>query len=194
MSALSLLESKHGKKFRDAEVVSSALYPKVFDEYQEFVKTYGDVSILPTPNYFQGALPGEEIVVNMAGREVNVKHVVKSHVNDDGSRDVFFEVMGYPRTVNVQEKTASKERVQGNRKNLQADANDPRQLGAPMPGVILNYKVPEGTTVSKGQPLVILGAMKMETVVVAPRAGVILSIPLKDGDNVQVGDLLLTLA
>ena len=50
--------------------------------------------------------------------------------------------------------------------NVKAETSDLKQIGAPMPGNILSYKVGETHHVKKGDPLVILSAMKMETVVV----------------------------
>jgi len=130
-------------------------------------------------------------MVNMAGREVQVKHIVKSHVHhNDGSREVFFEVMGYPRSVNVLDKTAAKAPAAA---HVKADSKNMKHLASPMPGVLVEYKVAEGDIVTKGQPLVIVSSMKIETVVVAPCGGRVQSIPLKDGDNVTAGDLLLLL-
>eukprot|EP00386_Alphamonas_edax_P002427 GDKI01007201.1.p2 GENE.GDKI01007201.1~~GDKI01007201.1.p2 ORF type:complete len:597 (+),score=278.52 GDKI01007201.1:1437-3227(+) len=183
------LEERHGRKFTDTELVSSVMYPKVFDDYLDFRKKFGDVSILSTAQYFVGPQPGEDIVVDMAGREVHIKYIAKSGVLADGSRDVFFEVMGLPRTVNVKDKSAKKEVKQ----NVKADRGDVKQIAAPMPGNILNYKVKEGEQVKKGTPLVVLSAMKMETVVVAPANGTVDSIPLRDGSQIEVGDLLIRL-
>ncbi|KAF8819263.1 pyruvate carboxylase [Cardiosporidium cionae] len=183
------LEETYGRKFKETELLSSILYPKVFAEYLEFVKIYGDVSVLPTANYFVGAEPGETITINMAGREVQVKYIAKTHILDDGSRDVFFEVMGFPRTINVKDKNAK----QASNRNMQADFSDYKQIGAPMPGTIISYRVQENEEVVKGQPLVVVSAMKMETVVVAPCNGIVASIPLKDGDTVETNDLLIKL-
>jgi len=183
------LEEKHGRKFSEADLVSSVMYPKVFDEYQEFRKKFGDVSVLPTPHYFVGCDPGEDITVDMAGREVHLKYIAKTHVLSDGTREVYFEVMGLPRSVTVKDQTAKAEI----KANVKAETSDLKQIGAPMPGNILSYKVGETHHVKKGDPLVILSAMKMETVVVAPCAGEVASIPLRDGDKIEAGDLLLRL-
>lgn len=53
------------------------------------------------------------------------------------------------------------------KKNVKADLKDPKQIASPMPGNILQYKVVEGQSVRKGDPVVIITAMKMETVVVS---------------------------
>ncbi len=66
-------------------------------------------------------------------------------------------------------------------------------VNSPLPGTILDIKVSEGDTVSQGQTLVILEAMKMENEIPSPVTGKISSIKIKKGDSVSTGDLLLTL-
>lgn len=64
---------------------------------------------------------------------------------------------------------------------------------APMPGDILDVKVNAGDTVSEGQVLMVLEAMKMENDIVAPKAGKIASINVKKGDKVNRDDLLASI-
>lgn len=62
-----------------------------------------------------------------------------------------------------------------------------------MPGVVVETKVAVGDAVTAGTPMLILSAMKMETVVAAPMAGRVESLTVKSGDDVQPGDLLVGL-
>ena len=64
---------------------------------------------------------------------------------------------------------------------------------APMPGNILEVKVNSGDTVSEGQVLMVLEAMKMENDIVAPKAGTIASVNVKKGDSVNRDDLLASI-
>ncbi len=64
---------------------------------------------------------------------------------------------------------------------------------APMPGTILNINVNEGDTVTAGQVLLILEAMKMENEIVAPRDGKISNVLTTKGASVNSGDKLLTI-
>ncbi len=64
---------------------------------------------------------------------------------------------------------------------------------APMPGNILDIKVKVGDTVTEGQTLLILEAMKMENEIVAPQAGVVTGIDTVKNDVVSSGDILLTI-
>lgn len=61
---------------------------------------------------------------------------------------------------------------------------------SPMPGVILDVKVNVGDTVSEGQALFVLEAMKMENDVNAPCAGTVASINVSKQSNVETGTIL----
>lgn len=63
-------------------------------------------------------------------------------------------------------------------------------LKAPMPGMIIRYDKKEGDTVSAGETVVILEAMKMENALPAPADGTIKAINFKDGDSVAKNDVL----
>ena len=63
-------------------------------------------------------------------------------------------------------------------------------VSAPMPGMIIRYEVSEGATVSEGDVVLILEAMKMENSIPAPCGGTVKKINYKDGDSVQKDDVL----
>lgn len=67
------------------------------------------------------------------------------------------------------------------------------QVGAPMPGTVMEVRVKVGDSVEKGAPLVVLSAMKMEMVVQAPTSGKVKSIDISEGMKLEGDDLLLTL-
>ncbi|MCK0069768.1 acetyl/propionyl/methylcrotonyl-CoA carboxylase subunit alpha [Kordiimonas laminariae] len=73
------------------------------------------------------------------------------------------------------------------------DADGPGTIVAPMPGKMLEIKVTDGETVEKGQPLLVMEAMKMEQTINAPRDGVVSGLSLKAGDQVTDGTVLLTI-
>ena len=66
-------------------------------------------------------------------------------------------------------------------------------MSAPMPGVILKILTSVGQQVSKGMPLLILEAMKMEHVISAPRDGTVAAINCREGELVQPGSDLIEL-
>lgn len=65
------------------------------------------------------------------------------------------------------------------------------QIKAPMPGLVLNVLVGEGTEVKKGDNLLVLEAMKMENMIKSPTDGVIKKIEVKQGDKVEKNELLV---
>jgi biotin carboxyl carrier protein len=65
-------------------------------------------------------------------------------------------------------------------------------LTAPMPGVILSVAVKPGETVSYGQLLCTLEAMKMKNAIRAPREGTIAHVEVQEGQRVNYGDVLIT--
>ncbi len=67
------------------------------------------------------------------------------------------------------------------------------KVEAPMPGNILDIKVAVGDSVSNGQVLCILEAMKMENDIVAPSDGTVASIEVAKGDSVEAGSVIITL-
>lgn len=71
---------------------------------------------------------------------------------------------------------------------------DGTPVSAPLAGTIWKVEVAMGQTVQEGDVLVILEAMKMETQVVADKAGMVSFVAIKPGDNVKVGDLLVSIA
>lgn len=62
---------------------------------------------------------------------------------------------------------------------------------SPMPGVILDIKVKEGDSVSEGQAVIILEAMKMENEIVSEFAGTVSAIRVKKGDTVDTDAVLV---
>ncbi len=171
--------------------LSSVLYPKVFDEFAKHVATYSDTSIFSTPVFFYGLNTGEEISIDIeSGKTLIIKFLTISEPHADGSRTVFFELNGQPRDVTVIDKSLEPTQKAA----VKADPNDMRQVGASMPGMVVTVAVQAGDSVKKGQKLMTVEAMKMETTINAERDGKIADILVKPGSQVATGDLMLKFA
>ena len=71
--------------------------------------------------------------------------------------------------------------------------SDKSAVGAPMPGGVVDVKALPGDEVEVGQPLFVLSAMKMETTINAPSAGVVGRVTVNSGDSVEADELLATI-
>ncbi len=184
------LRDSHGPRIRDVDVISASLYPKVFDEYMEFRVKNSDISVLPTRYCFAPMSIGEEISVEIEqGKTLIMQLTAVSQADDEGVREVFFSLNGRLRTVRVRDQAASTEVVERER----ADVTNPGSVGAPMPGLVVELRTEVGAEVAAGDPLVVLSAMKMETVVSSPVGGTVRRIAVAAGDDLDAGDLLCEL-
>jgi pyruvate carboxylase len=184
------LEDKHGRKMRMSDVVSAALYPRVFDEYAAQLNTWEDVSILDTPTYFYGMEVGQEIWVDLEqGKTLVISLQAIGDPDSAGMRTVWFELNGQARQVLARDQALAPA-ASARRK---AARDDPNQVGASMPGTVIGVHCKEGEEVSPGSPLVTLEAMKMETVLRATKRGRIKSVIPALKSSVEVDDLLVLL-
>lgn len=170
------------------DLIAYALYPKVFMDYHHFCESYGDMSVLDTPTFFYGMNLGEEIEVEIEkGKTLIVRLVSISEPKEDGTRVFYFELNGQSREIRV--KDNSIESLISTRPKV--DKSNDKQIGATMPGTVLAVNCSKGDSVAKGDHLLTTEAMKMETTIQAPYEGVIKAIHVKDGDSIEVNDLLI---
>ncbi|MEM7314752.1 MAG: pyruvate carboxylase subunit B, partial [Planctomycetota bacterium] len=178
------------RKPTDREVVTYLLYPKVYRQYAEHHKQYSDISGIPTPAFFYGLEPGEEIAVDIEeGKRLIIKYLAQGEAHPDGTRTVFFELNGQPRDVTVVDTSLAPDSPAA----VKADSSDPKQVGASMPGMVVNVTIAAGDSIAKGQSLLTLEAMKMETTITAEKSGKVAQVLVKKGSQVDTGDLLLIL-
>jgi pyruvate carboxylase len=184
------LSAKLRHEASDDELHSSLMYPDVFLDYARFARHFGDVMMLPTPTFFYGLKPGEEISVELEpGKTLFIKLLNVGSADKDGRRAVTFELNGVTRQTYVIDKALH---VQV-KSRVQADPAQPSQVGAPIPGVITSLAATVGAKVAKGDKLLTLEAMKMQSTIYAPVEGVVDEVCVKVGDNVESKDLLVRL-
>jgi len=182
------LTKTHGS-IKEVDVISASLYPKETDEYLKFRNTYGPVEKLDTRVFFVGPKVAEDLAVEIeSGKTLYIKPLAISELNSKtGEREVFFELNGQLRSIFVKDNSAS-DKIRAHPK---ATKGWPGSVGSPMPGNVLNIKVTEGENVKKGQALVVISAMKMETVVTSPVDGKVKRIAVTNGQKISGDDLLL---
>ncbi len=184
------LEKKVGHKVARTDVMSYLMYPDVFLKFDKARSSYGNVEALPTPAFFYGLKKEEEILAELEpGKTLVLKFLTTSEPQPDGARTVFFELNGQPREVRVRDK-ALKATVAA---RSQADPSQPGQIGAPIPGAVTAVHADVNQKVAKGDRLMIMEAMKMQTTIYAPIAGKVTQRLVNPGDNVDAKDLLMVL-
>ncbi|MDA5194541.1 pyruvate carboxylase [Govanella unica] len=173
----------------ERELSSWLMYPKVYEEFHEAVRRYGPVSKLPTPVFFYGMEPGDEIMVEIeTGKTLVIRLQTVGDTEDDGQVRIFFELNGQPRVIAVANRRVAANLPQRRR----ADDGNPDHVGAPMPGLVATLSVAPGQEVKAGDVLLTLEAMKMETSLTAPRDGIIADLYVTVGQSVDAKDLMLT--
>lgn len=176
---------------RDAsmdDVMAHLMYPQVFLDYAKVLRDYSDVSVLPTPAYFYGLRPGEEISVDIEeGKTLFIKLLHVGAPDKEGRRTVYYELNGVPREAVVQDTSLQ---VQS-KSRPKVDSSDPKQVGAAIPGMVTAVAVSVGSKVSEGDKLLTLEAMKMYTSINAPASGVVDEILVEVGDTVEAEELLV---
>lgn len=184
------LGAQLGRAPTHREVLSHLMYPGLLVDLERHRQEFGDTTVLDTPTFLYGLRPGEEKAVAIEpGKTLIVKLIAISELHPDGTRDVLFEMNGQAREVRVREHGAQAS-VKARRK---ADAAQPDEIGASMPGKVVKVMVAAGERVHRGEQLLVTEAMKMENAVTAPREGVIRELLVQQGDTVEAGDLLVVL-
>ena len=172
------------------DLMSYLMYPDVFAKFAGARAEYGELEVLPTPQFFYGLSERNEITVDLEpGKTLIIRLLTVDETRPDGMRTVFFELNGQPRDVAVRDR--SFQQTESSRPKA-----DPAKLGdvaAPIPGAISTLHVKAGQEVKKGEGLLVMEAMKMQTTVYAPMAGVVKEILVKQKDSVEARDLLLTI-
>ena len=184
------LVKQFGKHCTDDDLFCSVMYPQVFKDFQDFKKKYGDVSVLPTMAYFHGLEPGEEISITIEeGKTLFIKLLHVGEPDEKGIRSLTFELNGKARTTLVQDKS-----VKGDAKAKEkADPSNDKHVGAPIPAIISSIATSVGKSVSKGDKIAVLEAMKMQTTIYASTDGTVDEILVQVGDSVESKDLIARL-
>ncbi len=183
------------KKLADAgyghtpeDVNAYCQYSKVFTDYSERLKEFGDVSVLDTPTFFFGMKKDEEIHVGIEkGKDLVITLVNISDCDDDGVRTITFMFNGAEREIRMLDKSVDMTTVA----KKKADPTKPGDVGATLSGSVVNILVSKGQKVKKGEPLVVTEAMKMETTITAPMDGTVADIHITKGQAIISGDCLV---
>ena len=179
-----------GMKIDDEDLNGYLMYPKVFLDYMERHLTYGPVRTLPTKTFFYGMNSGDEISLEIdPGKTLEIRMQAIGETDENGEVKVFFELNGQPRVIRVPNRLVTSETTS----RPKADPSNSNHIGAPMPGVISTVSVNEGQTVKKGDLLLTIEAMKMETGIHVERDAKIKAVHVKAATQIDAKDLIIEL-
>ncbi|SNS96778.1 pyruvate carboxylase [Geodermatophilus pulveris] len=165
------------------------LFPGPTREFDTHVEQYGDVSVLPTKEFLYGLRPGDEHAVDIEpGVTLLMGIEAVSDPDERGMRTVMCTLNGQLRPVSVRDRSVEAQ-VKAAEK---ADRSDQRQVAAPFAGVV-SLQVGEGDSVTAGQAIATIEAMKMEASITAPVAGTVERLAIDSVQQVEGGDLLVVL-
>jgi pyruvate carboxylase len=156
-------------------------------QFEQVRDQFGDLSVVDTIDYLYGLRPGVEHTVAIApGVDLLLTLEAIGEADGQGMRTVMTTINGHLRPVFVRDLSITVETKTAEK----ADAAVPGQVAAPFSGVV-TLKVAEGDTVTAGQPVASIEAMKMEAAITTPVAGTVKRLAIRATEQVEAGDLLI---
>ncbi len=175
----------------DREVISYAIYPKVFEDYVKSLEKDGNFRYMGSDIFFHGLEEKETCEVKLGeGKVMMVRLQEVRPLDNEGNREAIFEVNGNRRIIKIKDKDVT---VNAHNSVLYAKEDDPMEIGANIPGNIIKVLVKEGETVEANQPIAVIEAMKMETNILATSSGVVERIYVSEGQQVKAGEMVAKL-
>ncbi|UXA20683.1 pyruvate carboxylase [Mycobacterium sp. SMC-4] len=182
------LLSQTGPKRQAA--LNRLLFPGPTKEFEAHRELYGDTSSLSANQFFYGLRHGEEHRVTLErGVELIIGLEAISDPDERGMRTVMCIINGQLRPVVVRDRNVASEVPVAEK----ADRKNPDHVAAPFAGVV-SVNVAEGESVSAGQTIATIEAMKMEAAITAPKAGTVERVAVAGTAQVEGGDLLVVVS
>ena len=185
------LQEDLGVEGTDREVISYAIYPKVYEDYIKSLRKEGDFRHMGSDIFYHSLKEGETCEVKLGEGEVLI---VKLHevrpVDAEGNREAIFEVNGNRRIIKIKDTAVTSH---SHNSVLMADPDNPMEIGSNIPGNIIKVLVKEGDVVEANQPVATIEAMKMETNILAAEAGIVEKIYVSEGQQVKAGEMVAKL-
>ncbi len=182
-------EDRKGLREDRARTLNRLLFAGPAAEFEEHREAYGDTSVLPRKEVFYGLRTGEE---HAGYRDPGVRLLIKllaiGDADERGMRTVMCTLNGQLRPLQVRDRSVASDVPVAEK----ADRSNGNHVAAPFAGVV-TLQVAEGDTVSAGQPVATIEAMKMEAGITAPKDGTVTRLAIKTVQQVEGGDLILEL-
>ena len=133
-------------------------------------------------------MSSSKFTVSVAGRAYAVE--VRGRVGSN----LTFDIEGTEYCVDVTSASTevSQAAMRGKQDQRISRESTSNEVKSPMPGIVSDLKVAEGSTVNTGETLVVIEAMKMENPIKSPRSGTIKQVYVKKGQEVPAGAALIS--
>jgi pyruvate carboxylase len=156
-------------------------------QYEKVREQYGDLSVVDTVDYLYGLRQGSEHIVEIdTGVSLYFGLQAIGEADDKGMRTVMATLNGQLRPVFVRDRGIAVETTAAEK----ADASNPGHVAAPFSGVV-TLQVEQGSTVTAGQSVASIEAMKMEAAITASVSGTVRRLAIPKTQQVDAGDLLV---
>ncbi|WP_405997142.1 pyruvate carboxylase [Streptomyces sp. NBC_00829] len=188
-SEVATLSSEDERGLKDARrsTLNRLLFPGPTKDFEAHREAYGDTSVLPTQDYFYGLEQEKEHTVTLEpGVTLLIELEAISDADERGFRTVLATLNGQLRPVSVRDTSVATD-VKAAEK---AERGNERHVAAPFAGVV-TLQVDEGASVSAGQTVATIEAMKMEASITAQRSGTVQRLAIGRIQQVEAGDLLI---
>ncbi|PXY26085.1 pyruvate carboxylase [Prauserella sp. PE36] len=165
------------------------LFPGPTKEFEAHREAHGDTSVLPSKDFFYGLRPGEEYQVDLEpGVRLLIELEAIGEADERGMRTVMATLNGQLRPIQVRDRSVASDLPAKEK----ADKNNPKHVAAPFAGVV-TAQVAEGDTISAGDTVATIEAMKMEAAITAQEGGTVQRLAIGKVQQVEGGDLLIVL-
>jgi pyruvate carboxylase len=185
------LEDEFKYKPAVEDLISYALYPKVFKEYLQFKQEYGNLSTIGSDIFFHGLYEGETCEVEVDNHTLQIKLVSIGKLDDESNRRILFEVNGNRREIKMFDKVSKEKNEFLGKITTYVSESNPNEIGSSIPGKLIKISVSEGDEVKEGQEVAIVEAMKMETVITSKVSGMVEKIYVSVEDSLESRELIM---
>ena len=184
------LEATLHRPVSERELSSWLLFPALFLEFARHRDRFGDVSVLPTTAFLYGLRQGEEIEVEAApGKRHVIGLLARTEPDADGGVTLFSTVDGHLQMVRLATPAVTAQNIRA-----QAQEGNLAHVSAGLAGTVVAVAVRAGQVVTRGEILLAIEAMKMETHIIAERDAMVAEVYVAAGDTVGPRDLLILLS
>jgi pyruvate carboxylase len=182
-------DDRRGLRESCRSTLNRLLFPGPAEEFARRREAYGDTSVLSSKDFFYGLEPDTEHTVTLEhGVSLLIELEAISEADERGYRTVLTTLNGQLRPVRVRDESV----VTDVKAAEKAERGNDRHVAAPFAGVV-TLQVEEGATVSAGQTVATIEAMKMEASITAQRDGTVERLAIGAVQQVEGGDLLIEL-